>query len=157
MNRPPPVLVACCGNPLAGDDAFGPAVARALLEHPDENLQVLDLAMRPASLVEHLEGRRMLLIVDAAEVPGRPPGQVIELPWDEEARKALASPAPASTHGLSIADQLALAHSLGMTPPTVRLVLLTIAAAAVGGRRHEAFERCVQQAAARIRRLALPV
>ena len=66
-----PILVACCGNPLAGDDAFGHLVAEELQHDPMVGVEVLDLAMNPASLLDqNLEGRRVLLIVDAAEVPG---------------------------------------------------------------------------------------
>lgn len=154
MSAAAPVLVACCGNALAGDDAFGPAVAETLRRNRVENVEVLDLRLDPASLVERLEGRRMLVVVDAARIPQTPAGRVVALDWRTEARSALPVGSPMGTHGISIADQLMLAESLGMLPPIVWLVVMTLDDAHIGQARGAALAPCVAEAVAVVLRLA---
>ncbi len=121
------MLVACCGNPLAGDDAFGHLVAEQLLRDPRAGVEVLDLAMNPASLLDqNLESRRVLLIVDAAEAPGAERGTILECNWGEPVGPKLSAATALSTHGLSIADQLELAHRLGVLSPVVRVIAMAM-------------------------------
>ena len=80
-------LILGCGNPLLGDDGFGPAVA----QHIEENLDapagvvVIDAgtAVRKV-LLDLLLGDRpeRVVIVDAID-RGRSPGEVFEVPLDE--------------------------------------------------------------------------
>ncbi|MCC6682836.1 MAG: hydrogenase maturation protease [Phycisphaeraceae bacterium] len=126
---PPHILVASCGNPDAGADAFGPAVTAALRQKRGQTpfFKVIDLGIRPAALLDHLEGVDELIIVDAALLPGRKPlPGVLDIDWDSPARPPLAHDDPMSTHGLSIAHQLELARALGLLPPRVRLIAALI-------------------------------
>ncbi|MDY6910253.1 MAG: hydrogenase maturation protease [Thermodesulfobacteriota bacterium] len=83
-----PILIFGCGNTLFGDDGFGPAVARRLLREPalppsacvvDAGTSVreflFDLLLRPRR-------PESLFIVDAADQPGRRPGELFELDLD---------------------------------------------------------------------------
>ncbi len=129
MGQVAEILVACCGNPLAGDDAFGHLVALELGKEPPPKAEIIDLAMNPASLLDHLEGRRVLVVVDAAQVPGSAAGELIECDWRDPNRPGLVSDSTVSTHGFSVADQIVLANRIGLLPEVVRIVALTIESA----------------------------
>jgi hydrogenase maturation protease len=53
-----PILVAAYGNTMAADDAFGPLVAEAVRAMQLAGVEVIALGMQPASLLDHLAGRR---------------------------------------------------------------------------------------------------
>ncbi len=80
-------VVLGCGNPLLGDDGFGPAVAR----HIEENLEIPpDVCVVDAGtsvrkiLLDFIDGEkpRQIIIVDAVD-QGRRPGEVFEVELDE--------------------------------------------------------------------------
>ncbi len=63
------------------------------------------------ALLDHLRGRRHVVLIDAARLPpGSPP--IVELPWRDLARHA----APHSSHALGVAETLALGEALGLLP-----------------------------------------
>src|SRR5690606_20782439 len=100
---------AACGNVMASDDAFGPLVARELRRTDPPGVDVIDLDIRPAALLDHLAGRAGLIILDAVHAPDSEPGTVLDIDWFSEARPALLNDDTMSTHGLSIGMQLELA------------------------------------------------
>ncbi|UCF86440.1 MAG: hydrogenase maturation protease [Desulfobacteraceae bacterium] len=84
-----PVLVFGCGNPLFGDDGFGPAVIEHLMMHyslPDSVLAVdagtsirdflFDLLLAPVKPSQ-------IHIVDAVSLPDRQPGEIFKLELDK--------------------------------------------------------------------------
>jgi hydrogenase maturation protease len=148
-----PILVATCGNASAGDDAFGPRVAALLRENDRADLEVVDLGMKPAALLDHLEGRQMLVIVDAAAGQGLPPGLLIDTDWWSADRPPLVSERSLSTHGISLADQIELAGKLHLLPRIVRVIAATGAAMTVGAESSPSIDRLVAEAAHRIRHL----
>jgi len=81
----PEVLVLGCGNPLYGDDGFGPEVVRYLKKHfplpPGVRLQEVGTLLREVLLEVGLSPSppKKLIIVDAVKLPGRSPGEVFEL------------------------------------------------------------------------------
>jgi hydrogenase maturation protease len=109
-----PVLVIGVGNPLRGDDGVGVRIALALaeLELP-EGVSVVDGGTGGLDLLFDLERAERVILIDAAEM-GCPPGEARVFPGDQVAD------APgvrfASTHGFGVAEVLALARSLGLTP-----------------------------------------
>jgi hydrogenase maturation protease len=130
-----PILVATCGNTLAGDDAFGPLVAQRLMAEKWAGVEVVDLGMRPGGLIDHLAGRKAVILVDAARCSGGGGGEEGELvDWDFFApgRPVLCADRVTSTHALSLAGQLELARALGMLPAVVRVVALVAQRTAVG-------------------------
>ncbi len=131
-STPQPILVAACGNTLAGDDAFGPLVAQELQRRPPAGVDVIDLGMRPAGLIDHLPGRRVVILVDAALWPGHAPGELLDMDFFDPLRPPLCADRITSTHALSLAGQLELAEALGMLPEIVRLVALVAQATHVG-------------------------
>ncbi len=121
-----PILVATCGNELAGADGFGPSVAELLRRHLPSRVELLEMGTSPASLMDRLANHRELIIVDAVCAPNTAAGEVIEFDWCDPARPELVSERPVSTHGLSISQQLDLAGALGSLPPVVRVMGMTI-------------------------------
>ena len=101
-----PILVAAYGNEMAGDDSFGPRVAEAVRAMALAGVEVMNLGMKPASLLDHLAGRRAVCIVDAACCDGLPEGTLIDVDFLDADRPRLLHDSTLSTHGLSLADEL---------------------------------------------------
>jgi len=116
------LLIATCGNIMASDDAFGPMVARDLRQIRRPEVEVVELDIRPASLLDHLPGHRGLILVDAVRLPGHQPGHLIDIDWFSPGRPPLVNDDTMSTHGLSLASQIQLARKLGLLPGFVRLI-----------------------------------
>ena len=126
MTIPQPILIAACGNASAGADAFGSLVLHALAAHADPNVQLLDLATNPTTLLDHLAGRQLLIIVDAALSKDASSSALLDIDYFSSDDLQLVSQRGTSTHALSIANQLELARTVGMLPPSVRLVAAVI-------------------------------
>ena len=132
MNTSHPFLLAGCGNPLAGDDAFASRVVRRMTQIAPPDLEVADLGLNPNALIHLLPGRRGLIIVDAAIVPGANPGDLLDLDYRAHRNTLLTSAGEISCHGLGFSDQLAMAAVLGWLPPDVRLIITTRGTSALG-------------------------
>jgi hydrogenase maturation protease len=154
---PAPLLVATCGNPDAGDDAFGPQVAAALRAQPLPGTVVLDLQLNPWGLADHLEGRQALFILDAASVPGTPTGQVLDFDWFDPARPPLRRESVLSSHALSVGEQLELAQTLGLLPPVVWVIVLVAGSVTPGAPAGPMLEAAVTAAVVRLRELSAEV
>jgi hydrogenase maturation protease len=118
---PPPrphTLVAGVGNIFLGDDGFGSAVARRLLDRPlPDGVDVRDFGIRGMDLAYALQdGYETVVVVDAAP-RGEPPGtlSLIEPSLDGDA-------VALDTHGMDPLRVLALARALGHVPERVLLV-----------------------------------
>ncbi|HEV7713253.1 MAG TPA: hydrogenase maturation protease [Asanoa sp.] len=113
-----PVLVAGIGNVFLGDDGFGPAVARALVERGDlpDQVRVVDYGIRGLHLAyDLLDGVGALILVDA--LPGdAAPGTISVL---EVGPGDLPAGAGVDAHAMDPATVLATLRRLGGTlPPT---------------------------------------
>ena len=111
--RPPARVVIGLGNPVRGDDIAGRLVARLLREMRPAGVTVAELDGDAASLVPVLRAEDAVWLVDAARA-GRPAGTIYRL--DCAAGDALPPSASASSHGLGVAEALALARALGSLP-----------------------------------------
>jgi hydrogenase maturation protease len=113
------VLVAGIGNVFLGDDGFGPAVARHLVERGDlpEEVRVVDYGIRGLHLAyDLLYGVAALVLVDA--LPGDDaPGTISVL----EVTDVLSSPG-VDAHAMDPATVLATLRRLGGTVPPVYVV-----------------------------------
>jgi hydrogenase maturation protease len=148
---PLPILVAAYGNDMAADDALGPLVAEAVRAMALAGVEVVSLGMKPASLLDHLVGRRAVCVVDAARCDGMLVGTLIDADFFAADRPPLVHDASLSTHGLSVADELALARRLGLCPKVVRLVAVVAGSVEVG---RPAGDEVVRQVPAAARRIA---
>jgi hydrogenase maturation protease len=150
-----PLLVATFGNEMAGDDAFGPMVARALRTMALHGVEVVDLGMTPAALLDYLADRTAVCIVDAAIDKRLPPGTLVEADFFGPNRPQLVHERALSSHGLSVAGQLAMASGLGPLPDEVRIVAVTLGSAKLGRPVSKEVVRQVPSAARRIVEWAL--
>jgi hydrogenase maturation protease len=150
-----PILIVTCGNPDAGDDGFGDAVAEVLCADPLPGITVAKLGTRPADLLDHAQGYAVLIIVDAVCCPGEKPGSLIDMDWFDPARPALKSEETLSTHGISLGRQIDLGQCLEMLPSSVRLVGVNIAWAETGCLMTGAVRRCIPEAVRVIRQHAI--
>ncbi|HBT95590.1 MAG TPA: hydrogenase maturation protease [Coriobacteriia bacterium] len=86
MTAPAPRIgVLCVGNILLLDEGFGPRIARELTEayeFPD-NVEILDSGTMGLSLLSDLKRLDVVLLVDAVDNTGEPPGTLVTfLPED---------------------------------------------------------------------------
>jgi hydrogenase maturation protease len=110
-------LVIGLGNPLRGDDGVGVRVAQMLATQalpPD--VEVLDGGTQGLGLVNLMEGRRRVILVDAADV-GRAPGEFVRFTPDEA--RLLGDEAHLSVHAGGLRDALLLAQALQVLPDEV--------------------------------------
>lgn len=120
-------VVACFGNPLRGDDGFGPAVAERLRDEPlPPDVAVLDVGIGGIHLVQELlRGVDVLLVVDAVDL-GRTAGSVVVQRPDVLDVAALAPDVRrdqlADMHLATPERALAMARGLGVLPATTLVV-----------------------------------
>jgi hydrogenase maturation protease len=115
------VAIIGIGSPF-GDDAAGLEVARRLVREKIPGVEVIAADRPGAGLVELLDGREAVILVDAARSPGGRAGTVHDL----ELRGFSTGPGPVSSHAFGVAEALALAARLGRLPPHLRLLAIEI-------------------------------
>jgi hydrogenase maturation protease len=113
-----PAIVLGIGQLAAGDDGVGLAVARELAARGVAVRESADAS----ALLALLEAGHRVIVVDAV-AGGGPPGSVMRL-----APEALGSgPAPLSSHGLGVAEAIALARTLYGPRVVAELAIIGIA------------------------------
>ena len=116
-------IVVGLGNPVLGDDGVGWRVAdeveRRLAARPSggpgSTVDVLRLGVGGLRLMECLTGYEAAILVDAAEFPGRPDGEVCTCALEDLADFAAGH--LDSAHDASLRTALALGHQLGASLP----------------------------------------
>jgi hydrogenase maturation protease len=113
----PATLVIGLGNPLRGDDGVGVRVAQALAAQtlPDD-VEVVDGGTPGLGIVNLMEGRQRVILVDAADV-GKSPGQFVRFTLDEVC--LLGDHQHLSVHAAGVRDALLLAQALKVLPDEV--------------------------------------
>ena len=106
-------LVLCVGNPDRGDDGVGRLVARLLRGRLPEDVVVAECHGGAAEVLDWIAGVDFAILVDAA-VSGMPAGTVHRV--DCAAGEAVPTAHVASSHGLGVAEAIALARTLGCLP-----------------------------------------
>lgn len=118
--RPAPVLIVGLGNPLRGDDGIGMRVAALLAQGElPPGVEVIEGGTPGLGLVPVLEGRRRVVLVDAADV-GRGPGAFVRFTLDEA--RLVGDEKHISIHDAGLRDALLLAAALGELPDEVVIV-----------------------------------
>ncbi len=116
------VVVAGLGNEYRRDDGAGPAVVAMVGEEvgPVGGAELVGPLGEPLDLLGRWDGADVAIVVDALG-PGTSPGavSVVEL---GPADMAGSTGAPASSHGIGLADVLRLATILGQAPARVLVV-----------------------------------
>ena len=139
------VLIACVGNPLRGDDGFGPAVAAGIDDLPD-GVRLVETGIGGVALLQELmAGWDGLILVDATE-RGAQPGTVFAL----EPLIAEAVHVP-DVHLADPDRVLSIAKALGWLPARVLLVGCQPARVELGQGLSPAVRRALPVAIAEIR------
>ncbi len=108
MNR---VLVAGLGNEMRGDDAAGLLTARVLRMRGLPGVDVEEHGADAARLAESLAAHDLVFVIDAVVAKGVRPGSILIMP-----PKSAAARARFSSHGLGLAEALALVQAVGGNP-----------------------------------------
>ncbi len=106
-------LVIGVGNPDRGDDGIGRLVARRLRDSVPAEVRIEEQDGAAAPLIESLRDARSVWLIDAV-VSGAPPGTIRRT--DCNATDALPARSGASSHGLGLAEAIALARTLHGLP-----------------------------------------
>lgn len=123
-DRQPRTIVVGLGNPLLGDDGVGWRVAdevEGLLRtardagRPIPDVEIERLGVGGLRLMECLTGYEAAILVDAAEFPNRPIGEVRSCCFDELAEFAAGH--LDSAHDASLRTALTLGRRLGASLP----------------------------------------
>jgi len=111
-------LVLGLGNELAGDDAVGVLVARALREELDGVADVVESAASGLALIEVFAGYERAIVVDSIVTGRNPPGTITEMGLEHVGRVV----AP-SLHHAGLPELAAVAARLGLGFPSRTRVL----------------------------------
>jgi len=106
-------LVLCIGNPDCGDDGVGRLVACLLRGRVPTDVLVSECHGGAGEVLDRITGVDSAILVDAA-VSGVPAGTIHRV--DCAAGEAVPAPRVASSHGLGVAEAIALARTLGCLP-----------------------------------------
>lgn len=112
------------GQPSAGDDGAGIAVARALREHSVPAGVEIHEVTDTTRLIELLDGIRRAILIDAV-VADAAPGNLLCLTPEELAVRRVT---PLSSHGASVAQVIELTRTLApaTVAATISLIGITI-------------------------------
>jgi len=114
---PVATLVIGLGNPLRGDDGVGVRVAQTLATSAlPANVDVIDGGTQGLGIVNLLEGRQRVILVDAADV-GRRPGEFVRFTLDQA--RLLGDDRMLSIHAAGLREALLLARALEILPDEV--------------------------------------
>ncbi len=125
MSERDALRILCFGNPLHGDDGFGPAVALALgRRNPPKGVRVLECGTRGLDALGYFEDCPRVILVDA--MLGDTPGRLRTLKAAEVPLEANG----AGGHGAGLGYLLAAVGETLDTPPVISLVVAEIAGSA---------------------------
>jgi|SaaInl4_150m_RNA_FD_contig_101_347499_length_1726_multi_5_in_0_out_0_3 hydrogenase maturation protease len=113
----PAIAVIGLGNLLMSDDGVGPRVCGELSKvMSDADVEYIDGGVCGLSLLEWIEGREQVIIIDAARM-GWQPGDVVRF-QPSDVREAIERPdAGRITHATGVLDVLRFGVALGSLPP----------------------------------------
>ncbi len=113
----PETLIIGLGNPLRGDDGIGVRVVQMLADEAlPESVEVVEGGTLGLGLVSLMEGRRRVILVDAANVGQRPGGFLRFTPQEV---RLLGSDQHLSIHNAGLRDALQLAETLELLPDEI--------------------------------------
>jgi hydrogenase maturation protease len=116
------------GNPLAGDDGAGARVIE-LLEKAGVPAELVVMGTPGYGLITYLEGKKRVIIVDAAFYNGRA-GEVRMVPWTELIDQGTHT--TLNQHGPGLLQTLEQARILGLLPNEVLVCCIQAGSASPG-------------------------
>lgn len=141
------IVIIGVGNPLRGDDGAGPAVAALLKNRVPAPVEIRLCDGNAADLIEGWTGRGLALIADAVR-SGAEPGTVRRIDATSEDVPAL--PVGSSTHGLGLAEAVAMGRVLDRLPEKLLIYGIEGSSFTQGQEPSPAVTKGVQRAAERI-------
>lgn len=114
------VLLMGAGNTIMGDEGIGPVALDYLYRHFDfpDNVALLDVATTGLSMLPNIEDADRLVIIDAANDSGHPPGTVIFYTPEDLADQQVMH----SAHDQRLTDVLFAAQMTGIELKSVTIV-----------------------------------
>ncbi|MCL2403240.1 MAG: hydrogenase maturation protease [Coriobacteriia bacterium] len=114
------ILIMGAGNIIMGDEGIGPVALDYLHKRYDfpDNVALLDVATTGISMLPNLEGMDHLIIIDAANDSGHPPGTVIFYTPEDLANQQVMH----SAHDQRLTDVLFAAQLTGIELKSVVVV-----------------------------------
>jgi hydrogenase maturation protease len=109
-------IVVGIGNELRGDDDAGLAVARMMKREPPTGVAILELNSDVTSLIDHLPGFDVAMIIDATQ-SGSLPGTIHR--FDASTVPLPDARSTRSTHGMTVGSVLELARIQQQLPKKV--------------------------------------
>jgi len=108
------ILILGIGNPLMTDEGVGVRVAEALMSGFDfpEGVEVVDAGTMGLGILNMFRGIDLVIVVDAIDRTGRPPGTVVRLSPDDLAPNQIMH----SLHDTRFVDVLQAAELTGIRP-----------------------------------------
>lgn len=117
-----PYLVLGLGNDILGDDAVGILAARELNAGLAGTIEIVETAEAGIALMERMEGRERVLILDSIMTRQCEPGTVLELGPSDFGKVAAPSP-----HYAGLPEVLDLAGRLGIPfPSEIRILAMEV-------------------------------
>lgn len=137
------ILVAGVGNPLRGDDGFGPAVIRSLIGEGRRwhGVEFMDYGERLYDLLLVMGSYDVVVIVDAVDLGGEPGSLYLIEPGESDAPRGTVDP-----HGISLSDIISLASRLGYRPRKLVIVGCQPKSLSLGTGLSEEVRTCVDRA-----------
>ena len=114
------ILLMGAGNTIMADEGIGPVALEYLYSHFDfpRNVALLDVATTGLGMLPNLEGMDHLIIIDAANDSGHPPGTVIFYTPEDLANQQVMH----SAHDQRLTDVLFAAKMTGIELKSVVIV-----------------------------------
>lgn len=151
MNAGTRPLVVALGDPCRADDGVGPVVARDVAALRLPGVTVVE-HREPADLLDLWADREPVVVVDAVR-SGAPPGTVhaVDVTADGGVLPTGRRPSAAGTHGVGLAEVVALARALGRLPGRLVVVGVEGVSSARGGPLTPAVAAAVPEAVRAVR------
>ena len=115
-----PIRIIGIGNELAGDDAIGSLIIKALEATRLKEVELLEAGLSGLGILDLMDGADTVLLIDAVQT-GQPPGTIHRLVVPDDlglmGQQSWGS-GTTSTHALGLGETLTLGHTLGTLPAT---------------------------------------
>ena len=144
--RPPRVVVIGVGNPMRHDDGAGIAVVERARPLLPPTVAVRTLRGEATSLLDAWAEADLAVVVDAVRWNHYPPSGVARIDAIAEADDIQAWGGGTSSHGLGVAEAVALGRALDRLPPQLVLILVTLVEGGHGEGLSPTVERYVERA-----------
>ncbi len=135
------------GNRLRSDDAVGPMLIDALSMLPNHDLELVDAGSDAIGILEYLENRQKVIIVDACSM-GRKPGSLVCFAASEA--HLILDQDPMSLHGLGLAEALQMGESLQMFPEDLKIIGIEPDSIQFNGKLSQPVQRALKMAVEKV-------